>query len=200
MKTPREMIVDIETAPIPRDELDAYIEKFPKKPHAKLYKPDKPSLYWTTGQVVCVGLMHEEDNPITICKGDEGDTLTEAHEILKAYTDQYITFNGQSFDFPYLTARAWKNLVPMRLPMSKYAKNHTDIFQILGGTYGSTKVSLQELAYHFGVDDDIHGHGSEIEALWNTKHFDEICKHCRGDIITTYRIYHGYIKRMYREV
>jgi len=197
MITHREIVIDIETVPI--DDLELYKQKFPKKPNARSYKPDKAALYWTTGQVCCIGLKWQDDDEITICTGDEYDTLKEAHEILKGYNDQYVSFNGIDFDFKFIVGRAWKHLIPIRLPTNRYAKNHHDIYNILGGNYGSSKASLAELAYHFGVDDEYWGNGAQVEEWWQAKEWDKICKHNRGDIISTYRIWHGYIKNMYRQ-
>jgi len=198
MQPPRDIVFDIETSPLPKEELDIYAEKFPKKPKARTYKLDAPALYWTTGQVACVGMKWNEDEEVVICTGDEYDTLNEAHEVMKNYQDTFIGFNSIDFDAKFLTGRAWKHLIPMKLPISKYAKNHIDIYQILGGSYGSTKVSLAELAHHFGVDDAHWGHGAMVADWWTNKEYNNIIKHCRGDIISTYRIYTGFIKPMYR--
>lgn len=200
MRIQRTLICDIETAPLSKEELEEYGKRFPKKPHAKMYKLDKPGLYWTTGQVVCVGLKECDDEEVVICTGDEYKTLIEAHEIMKDYQDFFVTFNGDQFDLKFLTGRAWKHLIPMKLPTGKYQKNHCDIYQVLGGSWGSTKVSLEELAHHFGVYDDLWGHGYEVEKWWQDKDFDSIKRHCSGDINTTYKIYHGFIKEMYRQV
>lgn len=160
----------------------------PEKPKLK---SEKPGLHWATGRVACIGLKEGGKPAMCIMESTEEKTLWRAYEILKdLHPFKIITFNGHSFDFPFLIVRAAKYGIPMSsyLTMNRYDRNHVDIYDVMGNKF-TTNGRLAEYAHVFDCFEKIYDSGANVEELWNAGKFDDIAKHCIGDVEVTEIIY-----------
>jgi predicted PolB exonuclease-like 3'-5' exonuclease len=112
-------------------------------------------------------------------------------EGLYSYLDSHqpftlVTFNGRDFDLPMLYMRGLLHGYDFAqvLPMDKYSKTHIDIYQHLGGRWGMNG-TLAEFAWHFGLADELDGHGSSIQQQFDSGDWESIIAHCRADVEVT---------------
>lgn len=214
------IILDIETVPIEVDRLADYIATFEpdamvaeepewvevetdekpkkgkKKPKAKkapktASKANRGGLHWLTGRIACVGVKELGKEPIIFIDKDESVILVGLYEYLSGkYPYNTITFNGGEFDLPFLRMRALLYGIDLAgvLPYEKFSKTHIDIYQVLGGKW-QLPAKLAEYAWFFGID-DIKDSGAEVARMWEEGKLDDIANHCRGDVISTEKLYH----------
>jgi len=115
-----------------KKDLEKLAEEITEK-KAKMIR--KSALTPMASKVVAIGFGHvnlkDMDNPfdedVTSCETelllieneDERGLLLRAKEVMDKY-NEYVTFNGRGFDFPYLMFRGAINNVPFNLPIGKY--------------------------------------------------------------------------------
>jgi len=162
-------IIDIETEPLSREELKAFVPEF--KADSRLKDPvkiaedllSKESAFYTkatlnalTSKVCAIGIWDvSQPEPQLLCGGDEEKLISTFGDLLKDKS-KFITFNGAGFDIPFLCRRGLK-----------YGKDFfSKFFRIDGGlSYDAPLIdlaamwdcrrkdytSLNELALHLGV-------------------------------------------------
>lgn len=118
-----------------------------------------------------------------------------------AHYDQFITFNGRSFDGPYLMIRSavhkvkpTKNLVPYRYESDQYGKmiTHLDLldrFTFFGAL--RRKGNLHIWCRAFGIrspkSKDISG--DDVARLFKDKEYLKIAEYCFDDVLATEKLY-----------
>ena len=187
------IILDIETIPLPKDRILAYKDQFEPDTPKRGRKPKKSSmggLHWLTGRLVCVGIKPMDDREVIFCHEDE-ELIFDAMVDYLDHTsyNKVITFNGKSFDLPFLRMRGALYGYNMELyfPYDRFTKDHIDIYDVLGGKWGLS-AKLAEYAWFFGLK-SIVGTGSEVEKLFKEGNLDAIIDHNRGDLATTEALY-----------
>lgn len=172
------MIFDIETAPLPDEELEAMMPDFdPDEVKIGNRKPetaglfieqkriehrqrfiDRAALSPLTGTVCAIGIvMLPYGHPSVVTAG----TLTES-EIIKGFFDLYgskpfdyawIGFNIAEFDIPFLMRRAWKlGITPPKFMRGRYLEDNViDLMQVWRCGARNDDVSLDRLARFLGV-------------------------------------------------
>ncbi|HYA26479.1 MAG TPA: ribonuclease H-like domain-containing protein [Thermodesulfovibrionales bacterium] len=166
------------------------------------------SLYPLTGEVVAIGMLNPdtmkgavyygmpgdpllpfEEDGITFQAGNEKEILQRFWDTVKGY-DQIITFNGRSFDCPFLMIRsAVHKLKPSRdLMPNRYNGAHIDLLDQLT-FYGATrrKFSLDMWCRTYGIkspkSEGITGY--EVKGLFTSGRYIDIAKYCLGDLRAT---------------
>ena len=136
------------------------------------------------GRITCISTYNFEDNLIFSFYGaDEIKILADFWnyiESLKCPT--LVTFNGSSFDLPYLIHRS----IVRSQKISKYA--HLDLRQVVNSFFISyDKRARGSLAYWAAVlgITQITPPGSQMITLFMNQKFDEIRCHCEEDIMIT---------------
>jgi DNA polymerase elongation subunit (family B) len=164
--------------------------KAPEKPKLR---SARASLHPMVGRVACVGIYVLGKEPEVLISIDEKKVLEGLYSRMSDLGDPFlITFNGIQFDVPFLLRRGSFNKVPLGdfLPVGgKFDKRHLDIWEQYGGKWTDLNATLAEYAYFAGCYDLIYGSGRQVEDWWNAMEFDEISKHCLGDIKATAGIY-----------
>lgn len=195
-----EAVIDIETAPYVRlQEYKDLIEepklatwRKKKETNKKAKKPElksqDPLTKWATGQVCCVGLNYLDSGAYVKASLDEKKVLEWTYDILSdEQPSLYITFRGEEFDLPFLLISAASHDIPLHdvLPgfRNRYNNNHCDVWGKL--CKWKINASLAEFAFRFGCSDLLYGDGSMVMGWFNEGRFDEIEKHCRGDVLAT---------------
>lgn len=218
------LIVDIETVGFDFDSFDLksreYLLKFSETEEEKEEAVRRLSLYPLTGEVVAIGLLNPETMKGQILFQDKGEEiagfeedgfsfetgtekkiLEKFWEVVKNY-DQIITFNGRSFDIPYLMTRSAVNRVRVSRNLLGYrfsSKVHCDLMEQLTFYGAIRKYTLDFYAKSFAVksskDEGIDG--SMVNDLYKEKKYLEVARYCSRDLLTTkglYEYWDNYLK------
>lgn len=166
------------------------------------------SFYPLTGEIVAIGMLNPdsmkgavffqapddsllpfEEDGIAFRACTEREILGNFWDVIRSY-DQFITFNGRSFDCPFIMVRsAVYRMKPTRdLMPNRYNGAHIDLLDQLT-FYGASRrrFSLDMWCKTFGIrspkGDGITGH--EVRDLFASGRYTEIAKYCLGDVIAT---------------
>jgi len=210
------LIVDIETIGFDFESFDAknqdYLLKFANTEEEKEDAIKRLGLYPLTGEIVTIGLLNPDtmkgqilfqdkdqkianfqENGFSFEAGTERDILDKFWQAVKSY-DQIITFNGRTFDIPFLMLRSAVNSIRISRNLMGYRydfKKHCDLLEQLT-FYGATrKYSLDFYAKSFGISSSKDGgtDGSMISDLYKEGKYLEVARYCSRDLFTTKELY-----------
>lgn len=218
------IIFDIETAGYDFDSLDPavqdYLLKWTETPEDIQKVKESLSFYPNTAQIIALGMLNPDTNKgrvfyqsptqkiesfeeegILFQSASEPQILTEFWNTIKSY-DRFITFNGRSFDCPFIIIRsAIHQIKPTReLIPNRYSDVHIDLFEQLT-FYGASKrkFSLDMWCRTFNIkspkSEGITGY--DVKGLFDAERYAEIARYCAGDLIATKEllsIWENYIK------
>lgn len=167
------------------------------------------SFYPLTGEIVAIGMLNPdtmkgavyfqapnepmspfEENGISFQPCTENDILKNFWEVVKTY-DQFVTFNGRSFDCPFIMIRsALHKIKPLRdlMPYKYSHDKHIDLLEQLT-FYGASKkrFSLDMWCKTFGIkspkSEGITGY--EVKDIYAAGRYVDLAKYCMGDLIAT---------------
>ncbi len=186
-----------------------------KRQHVRDELIKQLNLWPLTAQVVAIALLNVEsgngislyisdkesetekkdgERIFTYISGDEKKVLEKFWEYITRF-DDFVTFNGRSFDCPFLMLRsALLGIRPSRDLMigTRYqTPHHTDLLEEL--TYHGTtrKFNLDFYCKSFGIESPkSHGiTGYDINDYFRTKRYTEIADYCLGDVMATAQLY-----------
>lgn len=210
------VVFDIETVGVDFTTLDEqaqeYLLRAARTEEEKALVPETLSFSPLTGQVVAIAMLnpdtgkgavyyqapgveseeHEEDGIVYVA-GSEEEILKRFWQTIACY-DQYVTFNGRSFDCPFLMVRSaihklkpTKNLVPYR-----YGDEHIDLYDRLG-FFGAVRrtMSLHMWCQAFGIrsSKSAEVNGYEVPRLFREGKFLDIARYCFEDIRATAELF-----------
>jgi len=218
------IIFDIETVGKDFESLDRpvqeYLLRYAETEDEKEEIKDRLSFYPITGEIVAIGLLDpdtqkgmvffqnagdllltfEEDN-VRYETGTEKEILEKFWDVMKGY-NQFITFNGRSFDCPFILIRSALNRIkPMRdLMPGRYNDTHIDLLEQLT-FYGASRrrFNLDMWCRAFGIKSPKEGGitGDEVRELFKTGRYLDIARYCMGDLRATMELlvyWENYIK------
>jgi DNA polymerase elongation subunit (family B) len=210
------IVFDIETTGFPLDSFDEvqqqYLMKFSETEAEKEEAIRKLNLSALTAQVIAIGMLNPETNAGKVFyQSDEKETWTSDEggieyvvqaevEILKSFWetiqryDQFITFNGRSFDCPFLTLRsALLGIKPTRnlMPYRYSGKEHCDLLEQLTFYGVARKYNLDFFCKAFAIPTpkDKGFTGLDLAEMFKAKKFREIAEYCMGDVRATAALY-----------
>ena len=136
----------------------------------------------------------EGDKTYLFISGDEKRVLEKFWEYIVKF-DDFVTFNGRSFDCPFVMLRsAILGIRPSRDLMAgtRYqSPHHVDLLEEL--TYHGTtrKFNLDFYCKSFGIESPkSHGiTGYDINDYFRAKRYTEIADYCMGDVVATAQLY-----------
>ena len=173
------------------------------------------NLWPLTAQVVAIALLNVEsgngialycadeesevekkdgDNTFLYISGDERKVLEKFWEYIIKF-DDFITFNGRSFDCPFVMMRsAILGIRPTRDLMAgtRYQMaHHVDLLEELTYHGVTRKFNLDFYCKAFGIESPkSHGiTGYDINDYFRGKRYTEIAEYCMGDVIATGQLY-----------
>lgn len=190
--TNKQIIFDIETGPLPEDQIIRLMPEFQAPSNYKDAEKisqyiarakgewlERAALSALTGQVLCVGLLKGETFHV-LGHADEANVLETFWDI---WRDDYgsqlkmIGFACRSFDIPFLIRRSWlyqvpvpKDVLHLRFRDGGKLLDLQDEWQLgsIGPHLGDTKKqSLNNLAGYFGLGKKT-ANGKDFHLLWNT--------------------------------
>jgi hypothetical protein len=206
------IIVDIETvgkdfASLDKETQD-YLLRWAETEEKVEEVKESLSFYPLTAEVVAIGMLNPDTNKgavyfqtpsdallpfeeegITFQTGSEKDILRKFWEIIKGH-DQIITFNGRSFDCPFILIRSAVHKVrPSKdLMPNRYSGSHIDLLDQLT-FYGASrrKFSLDMWCRTFGIKSPKAGGitGYDVKDLYASGRYIDLAKYCLGDLRAT---------------
>jgi hypothetical protein len=210
------VIIDIETIGKNFSDFEEkdqdYLLKYAKTEEERGAVKKSLSLYALTGEVVTIGMLNpetnrgvvffqskdekiekfEKDGLVYDC-GSEKEILEKFWDLVKTY-QQIITFNGRSFDIPYLMMRSAINKVRTTRNFMSYrysSKEHCDLMDQFTFYGASRKFTLDFYAKSFGLksskDEGIDG--SMVGQMYQDKKYLDVADYCARDLKTTKELY-----------
>lgn len=210
------IIFDIETVGVEFESLDEqaqeYLLKAARTQEEKELVPEQLSFSPLTGQVVAIAMLNpdtqkgtvyyqapgiepteHDENGIVYASGTESEILEKFWRTIGFY-QQFVTFNGRSFDCPFLMVRSAihkvkpsKNLVPYR-----YGDEHIDLYDRLG-FFGAVRrtMSLHMWCRAFGIRSSKEGGitGYEVPKFFREGKYLDIARYCFDDIRATAELF-----------
>ena len=144
------------------------------------------------------GLADIREGSITLKPMPEKDMLQAFWKGAEKYTE-FISYNGRSFDAPYLAIRSaiygirpTKNLLEGRYPYQQRGCRHVDLQDELT-FYGATqkKGGLHMYSRAFGIESPKAGgtSGGDVAGLFRDKRYADIARYNIGDLTATKELY-----------
>jgi 3'-5' exonuclease len=129
----------------------------------------------------------------TFYPGDEKYILTEFWNIIRE-CKQFVTFNGRSFDCPFILLRsAYHKIKPTRdiMPYRYSFELHCDLLEQLTFYGANRRFSLDFFCKFFGIESPkSHGvTGLDMNKMFKERRFEDIARYCLGDIEATAKLY-----------
>lgn len=213
----KRIIFDIETVGHDFDALEVatqeYLLRYAESDEEAEKVKDSLSLYPNTAEIVTIGMLDadtgkgwvffqtpgdmllpfEEDGIVYQC-GTEQEILERFWKVMSSY-GQFITFNGRTFDCPFLLIRSAVNRVkPTRdLMPNRYYSTHIDLCDQLT-FYGAVKrrFSLDMWCRTFGIrsskEEGISG--ADVKDLFRDGRHMDIARYCARDVCATRELFH----------
>ncbi|HVZ11205.1 MAG TPA: ribonuclease H-like domain-containing protein [Candidatus Paceibacterota bacterium] len=211
------LIFDIETVGSDFDGLDGTSQELLMKEvetdEERQAVRDSLGLSPLTGRIVAIGVLNpdsgkgclfyqrqndEQEETLDVITympcADEAEILNKFWETAAKY-DQLITFNGHSFDCPYVMIRSATNKIkpPVNLMGYRFGdRPHFDLYDKLCN-FGAVrfKRSLHLWCQAFGIESPKGDgtSGADVDRLFKEKKCRDIAIYCAGDIKATARLY-----------
>lgn len=218
------IIFDIETLGFPLESFDeesqSYLLKFADTEEKVEEVKKNLNLHAMTAQVLCIALVNPEskrgrvffqsdqndeftteDGNCLCTSGSEKEILEKFWEVIPSY-EQFVTFNGRSFDCPFIMLRsALLNIQPTRnlLPYRYSSEPHCDLLEQLTFYQTTRRFSLDFYCKQFGIESPKSKGitGLDMKMLFESKRFKDIALYCYGDVLATAKLFeqwHRYIR------
>ena len=139
------------------------------------------------------GIKDYEKDGVEYIVKDEKGILEAFWNDIKFY-QQIISFNGRSFDAPFIIFRSiihkiqpTKNLIPNRYNSNE----HLDLLDRLSFYGAFRRFSLEVLCQSFGIKNpkDQGVSGLEVNNLFENKEYKKIAEYCMRDVVATADLY-----------
>jgi hypothetical protein len=166
---------------------------------------ERMSLDPCTGRIICIGVHWiEMERSRAYCQSDEKELLSNFwSDLAQIRPTRFVTFNGKSFDFPYINVRSaiLGVLAPrdMLLDTRRFATDrHFDVREALTNYDRYRKGTLEFFCEIFGVASPKKGiDGSKVGGYFRQGRLDEIAEYCLADCRATGQLYQK-IRHYYR--
>jgi hypothetical protein len=210
------IVVDIETLSYPLEHFDEqqqeYLLKFAKTPEERTETIQRMNLNPFTAHVIAIGMINPDsdqgkvlfeapkseprfsaDGKVEFVACSETEMLEEFWKTVSHY-GQFITFNGRSFDGPFLMLRsALLGIRPIRnlLPNRYSVNEHCDLLEQLTYYGAIRRFNLDFYCKTFGIKSPKAGGitGLDLGTLYKEGRFFEIAEYCLGDVRATSELF-----------
>lgn len=139
-------------------------------------------------RILSVGVMNIDTEEIKVFIDIEESVILQQFWEYVIDATEFCTFNGDSFDIPFLIKRSLINNVRI----SNLPTNHPDLRKIVNGFWISYerfgKGTLRDWATALGITCETCA-GNEMPALFVKGDFDAIVKHNTEDLVLTHKLY-----------
>lgn len=117
----------------------------------------------------------------------EKELLIRFWQLIDKY-EQFVTYNGDTFDFPYLIIRSGINRVKVPLEMKRYSDKFIDLQNKIRQNHG---FKLEMLCKAFGIENPKEKgvHGGDVSKLYYDGEFNKIADYVARDAVATTELY-----------
>ncbi len=211
------VVFDIETVGMEWEDLDdaqkTYLSKNARTDEDRQKLPETLSLWPLTGRIVVLAMVNPDtgrgrvwyektdgrleesssDGLFTFVGDTEATFLAEFWKAIARF-HRFVTFNGRSFDGPFLMLRSaalgipvTKNLVGYRYSI----RPHTDLLDVISFFGAARKWNLDFTCKAFGIESPKeHGmDGYSVGPYYRAGRLREIALYCRRDVEATARLF-----------
>lgn len=210
------VVFDIETLGFPLESFDqetqTYLLRFAENDEKIEEVKKNLNLHPLTAQVLCIALYNPDskqgkvffqsdtneeyrsnDSTCHFVSGSEKEILQKFWDVITKY-EQFITFNGRSFDCPFLMLRSavlgiqpTRNLMPYRYD----TKIHCDLLEQFTFYQTTRRFSLDFYCKSFGIESPKTKGitGLDMKMLYEAKRYRDIAEYCYGDVLATAELY-----------
>ncbi len=215
------LIFDIETVGTDFQALDKksqeYLLQFAESPDEEEEAKERLSFSPLTGEIVAIAILNpdtdrgavyfqapgedikeSEENGIQYFPASEKEILQNFWEVASHY-DQFITFNGRTFDGPFVMVRSailkikpTRNLVPYR-----YGDDHIDLLDRLtffGAVRRKMSLHMWCRAFDISSPKDKGVTGDDVGKLFRDKQYMDIARYCFDDVRATKELFNYWEK------
>jgi DNA polymerase elongation subunit (family B) len=214
------VIFDIETLGFPLESFDEkqqeYLMKFAKTEEERIDAVQKLSLAPFTAQIIAIAMVNPDSNQgkvfyqgpgesssftsdglVELVVGTETEILEGFWSTITRYS-QFITFNGRTFDCPFLMLRsAILGIKPSRnlLPYRFSANEHCDLLDQLTFYGAFRKFNLDFYCKGFGIKSPKSEGitGLDMGPLFQAGRYRDIAEYCLGDVRATAELFHRWL-------
>ena len=215
------LAVDIETVGLEWDELHPevqdYLMRRARDEEERSRVKDQLGLHPGTGRIVAIALWRPYEDrggvlvedptggdrrwtpfpeggaDALIFRGSERDILAEFWRYVSQHAGTLITFNGRSFDGPFLMVRSAilgvapsRNLVPYRYSF----QDHCDLAEVLSFHGARQRNSFLFWCHQFGIASPKQEmDGAEVGEAYRQGRIDDIARYCLADARATAELY-----------
>ena len=205
------LVFDIETLGKKFEELDEVeqdylLNNLEKAEPDKEIAKNKTALYSIFGKVCAIGAVDFNKNTgVVLSLSDkdiqpenekftykvfktEKELLEEFWKLTENY-EQFVTYNGDTFDFPYLMIRSGINRVKMPFEIKKWGSDKfIDLQNKIRQNHG---FKLEMLCKAFGIKNPKGEgvHGDQVSELYNAGEFNKIADYVARDAVATNELY-----------
>lgn len=209
--TIKTMVFDIETVgkkfeDLDKVEQDYLLNNLEKAEADKEEAKKKTGLYSIFGMVCAIGafnpnskkgivllisekdLIPEKENYTYKIFNNEKDLLIGFWEIAKEY-ELFVTYNGDTFDFPYLQIRSGINRVKVPFEIKRWGGDKfVDLQNKIRQSHG---FKLEMLCKAFGIENPKEAgvHGGDVNGLFDNKDYQKIADYVARDAFSTSQLY-----------
>lgn len=215
MTNVNKVVFDIETLALPLDTFDEkqqeYLLKFARTDEEKTEALMKMNLSPLTAQILAIAMLNPDsrqgkvfyqgpgqeqattdDGLVELVPGTERDVVEGFWKTIGHY-GQFITFNGRTFDCPFvmlrsaiLGIRSARNLMGNRYNSSE----HCDLLEQFSFYGAFRKYNLDFYCKSFGIKSPkAEISGLDMGPLFHTGKYREIAEYCLGDVRATAELY-----------
>lgn len=119
----------------------------------------------------------------------EKELLEEFWRVTPNY-EQFVTYNGDNFDFPYLMIRSGINRVKMPIEIKKWGSDKSiDLANRIKQNNRSFKLEMLCKAFNIENPKAKGVHGGDVSALYNAGEFNKIADYVARDAVATTELY-----------
>ncbi len=232
------LVFDIETSALPVETFDEVTLEYLFRPAEREADPaaqearrdeiaQQFALWPFTAEVVCIAMLNAESNKgqVLFVADDFDDDPAKApnvafvpfpdeHELLTAFWetvkhyDQIITFNGRSFDVPFLYLRSAQLNIPISrkdwLGYRFQTKPHCDLadqltfYNVSGRDGAARRFNLDFYCKAFGIDSPkAQGiTGFDVSSLIAEGRYRDVAEYCLRDVVATTQLFHLWKDRL----
>ncbi len=211
------LIFDIETVGVEFDSLDnksqEQLLRFAETPEEVEMVKEGLGFSPLTGRIVAIGVLNPETNKGAVYfldpegkleNKEDGNAQYIPHktekELLKsfwdaaAHYDQFVTFNGRSFDSPYILIRSAISKVKptANLMPNRYYDQHIDLLDRLtffGAVRRKGNLHMWCKAFNIESPKSKGVSGDDVAGLFREKKYMTIAEYCFGDLLATEKLY-----------
>ena len=204
------LVFDIETLgkkfeDLDESEQDYLLNNLEKNEEDKEKAKNKTALYSIFGMVCAIGaydidskngvvlslstkeIKPENGNFVYKTFDNEKELLEEFWKLTSKY-EQFVTYNGDNFDFPYLMIRSGINRVKMPFEIKKWSDKFIDLQNKIRQSHA---FKLEFLCKAFGIENPKEKgvHGDDVTKLYNQQEFNKIADYVARDAVATSELY-----------